>query len=372
MTTLTVTPDSYDFAANDLRDLKDTLSELDRVTIVTPASSINDICLNAETGRTGTGFAYSATALVQMCGLLAPGLAQLVNDLCGQWRKPGENMRFFSDALAVELFNRIARLRFDRKLIGLQLVRNNKTRVIDGLVGSKYRYLANSDFLERTVQTMIRLKANFHQAFLYGRQLVVRYSHSKDTAFNLAGEPYTFGYHFANSEIGGKSVRGAGLLINNLNGNSALAPFTGRDGGRVVHSGRDFEKKLHILLDIVVRNLPSKAKLIEDASTLDKHNLKMTAEHYEKECRRLAMVLVRRKLNLSFAKRVVSSTASMGRDNNASLVDTLSHEASLALAERTAYDLFAALIREACMLPIDQRETAEQCAYALLTGKVSI
>jgi hypothetical protein len=370
--TLTVAPDSYQFAAHEATELRKTLAEIDRQTIVVPAASMADFMLTVE-AKTSSGYKFSHVALTQLCALVGPGLVQLILDLSGQWRKPGEDRRLYSSDLAVEILNRILRLRFDRKLLGLQLVKNTKLKVIDGIVGSKYRYLANSDFLDRVDQACAGRHAKFHEAFLYGRQLVVRYSDQSNVKpYVIAGDQYAFGYHFANSEIGGRSVRAATLLVRCVTGDSALWPFADKSGGRVVHSGRDFEKRLHGLLDHITMKLPLHNDVESGGRLLEERSLKLGTEDHERRIRYLAQILTRRKLTQNFAKRVVSSAASRGRNDKDSLIDALPIDQRLVLTQRSAYDLFTALIHEARKLPIDQRETAEQVAYALLSGKIGI
>ena len=368
MSQLIVIPESYLFEAHEEIELRRMLIEIDRHTIVTPVGSSNgDLTLNEE-GHTSTGFTYSNIALAQLCALIAPGLAQLVLDLTGQWRKPGEDRRLYSMELAREVLNRCIRLRFDRRLAGLQLVRNTKTKVIDGIVGAKYRY---NDFFDRISKVCPTRHAKFHEACLYGRHLVARYINQRTDSgqYVLAGEPYTFGYHFANSEIGGKSVRASSLIVRCETGECALTPFNGVSGGRVVHSGRDFEKRLHELFDQIIRTLPDVTDLESCGIRLEDKNLGLGTDDHERRVRYLVQILTRRKLTQDIARRVVASAASIGSDKNDSLVDQLPSDQRAVLTTRTAYDLFVALIREARKLPIDQREIAEQVAHVLLTNK---
>jgi hypothetical protein len=367
---ITVDPNSYLFAGHELSDLKKVLLETDRHTLITPVANLTDLCLNEE-GKTGNGYAYTIGALNQLCGIVAPGLAQLVADVCGQWRKQNQDARIYSGQLAVEVLNRVIRLRFDRKLSNLQLVRNTKTKTIDGIVGAKYRYLSNSDFLERVDQECTNHGGKFIEACLYGRHFVIRYVNSKDPKpYTIVDEPYNFGYHFANSEIGGKSVRAATILVRCNTGHSALCPFASGTGGRVVHSGRDFEKRLHALMGHIIQKLPAKIALSAGGVLLEDKSLRLGDSDQEKRIRHLMQVLTRRRLTQQFARRVVSSAASKGRYDEDGLVDALPMGQRETLEGRTGYDLFVALIREAASLPIDQRETAEQVAYALLTGKI--
>lgn len=370
---LTVSPDSYQFATHEFTSLCDTLSSVDRVTMITPIASINDVALNPDTGKTTQGYTYSDVALLQLSALLAPGLAYVINDLSGQWRKPGEDKRFNSGELAVEIFNRTLKLRLDRKVIGLQLVRNTHTKTIDGLVGMRYRYLANSDFLERTTQLFNGSSTRFFEACLYGRQLCVRYiHHNTERDYDILGDAYAPGFHFANAEIAGFSIRAASLLIKRAQGYCALGQFTGKHGARLIHTGRNFDRNLQRLLTLMSDKLPRQTDLAEDIRELETTSLKLGTPYHQKRLRQLASLLARRKLTLQFARRVVASAANRGRSETDSLVDEIEADKKLILSNRTGYDLFVALIREARQLPIIQREIAEQTAYSMLTGKIHL
>lgn len=367
---LTLTPSSYQFTAKEEKELRELLLENDRSTVVTPVMSPkSDLYISTETGKTVTNYVYSDTAYVHLCGLISPGLAQFTQELSGQWRKPGEDKRRYSSELAIQAFNQAVKLRFDQELAGLQLVRNTRTKVIDGIVGTRYRYLANSDFLDKTTESLYRLDTKFHQAYLYGRQLVLRYVHPV-AAYEIAGEPYDSGFHFANSEIGGKSVRAACIVTQRSSGLCALGPFAGQDGGRVVHSGRDFEKRLHALLEAIIKRIPSKTEVERGGALLLSKSLGFGGEGHNRRCRQISGALTRKKVTLTFAKRVVSSAAAIGSDDSSLIADEFSSDQELVLSHRTGYDLFISLIREAKHLPIDQRETVEQVGYALLTGKL--
>src|SRR5690349_21563759 len=125
---LTARPPAYEFAAHEESDLKETLYEIDRNTAVSPVGAIQDILINPDTGQTASGYRYSDVAIAQLAALLAPGLQQLVLDVYGQWRRPGEDKRFYSPTQAIEIFNRIAKLRFEKKLAGMQLIRDVRNR----------------------------------------------------------------------------------------------------------------------------------------------------------------------------------------------------------------------------------------------------
>jgi hypothetical protein len=371
---LTARPEAYQFESHEERELRNALADVDRSTVVTPVASLNDVLLNADTGRTFSDYAYSDVAMSQVCSLIGAGLVQLVLDISGQWRKPGEDMRFFSGAHAVDIFNRLARLRFERKMVGMQFIRDTKQKVIDGVVGVRYRYLSNSEFLERVSQAYRGTRVKFFEGSLYGRQLAIRYVFDETRPdgnpwYTLAGEHFLPGFHFANSEVGGRSVRTASLLIRTGTNYCALGPYTEGHGGRVVHSGRSFERRLNNLLSNSVNRLPL-CHDVEGGARLLERSLHLEGEVRERNTRHLVTVLRRRKLTQAFAQRVVSAACARGRGDSDQLVDLMPNERRLVLESRTGYDLFISLIREARQLPLDQRETAEQVAYALLTGKI--
>jgi hypothetical protein len=366
-------PEAYAFDANEVAALRTALIEANRNTLITPVGAPTDVMLNADTGHLLNDYRYSDVAMAQICSLVAPGLLQLVLDVCGQWRKAGEDKRYFSGPHAIDIFNRMVRLRFDRKLAGMQLVRDTRNKTVDGLVGMRYRYLSNEDFFGRVEQTYQGTTRQFREACLYGRQLVIRYTIPVEAQIvELIGERFIPGFHFANTEVGGKSIRSAVMLIREHDNSCVLSPYSDSSGGRVVHSGKSFDRRLHGLLSNIAYRVPPKNQLLQGAQRLDMRKLELGGPNHEKAVRSLTTALRRKKLNLGFAKRVVSSAATKGRGDDDSLADRMPDERRLVLESRTYYDLFVALIREARQLPIDQRETAEQVAYAMLTGKVSI
>ncbi len=368
--TITTRPDAFQFEAHEVNDLRDALIEANRTTLITPIGSIQDVMLNPDTGQTCSGFTYSDVAFLQISSLLSSGLASIVLDLSGQYRKPGEDKHFFSGAYAVELFNRVLRLRFDRRLAGMQLVKDTKRKVIDGVVSARYRYLSNIDFYELVTNTFARQAVHLLEACLYGRQLILRFTYTGGLSYNVCGDEYLPGFHFGNTEVGGRSVRTANVVIKRSGGYCALGPY--RDGGRVVHSGRSFDRRVNSILSNIVNKLPTRALIEDKGNSLQSKSLGLGGQNADPIVKHLTGTLARKRLTLGFSQRVVSSAASLGSGENDGLMDMMPDERKLVLESRTGYDLFVALIREARKLPIDQREVAEQVAYALLTGKISI
>lgn len=374
--TITVRPEAFSFTSSQEPDLLEALSEADRNTVITPLNGPQDVLLNPDTGQTYDGYNYTDVSLPQICRLASPGLIQVLLDVSGQWRKPAEDRRHYSSVQAVDIFNRLVKLRFERKMTEVQFVRDTKRKIIDGVVGVRYRYLSNSDFFTNVKRIYKDTDTAFFEAMLYGRNLVLRYAHTEDSniapACTIGDDKYLVGYHFANSEIGGRSVRTAIFVGQPTTRYAALSPYRDGSGGRVIHSGRGFERRLHTLLGMATSRIPSQYEIECGGRALLARSLQLGTKLHDKTMKNLVSLLNRRKLKLSFSKRVVSSMASRGRDETNSIADYMPDERRLALESRTAYDFFVALIREARGLPLDQQELAEQVAYGLLTGKITI
>lgn len=366
--TLTTNPESYAFAADELPELNDMLAVTDRSTVISPVTAAADLCFT-ETGTLPGGYLYTGASFMQLCGLVSPGLSQLVQELSGQWRKVNDDIRLYSKELAIDVFNKIVRLRFDRVLSGMQLVRNTRAKTIDGIVGAKYRYLANSDFLSRVFRECVGFGATYASACLYGRQFVVRFVGTTQPV-TIQGDTYHRGYHFANSEIGGQAVRAAMLLIKHGTNYSAMCPFAD-GGGRVVHSGRDFEKRLHALVENIITQAPNHDDLSSSSKVLSK-SLGLGNSDHIKRLAQLSTILTRKGITQSLTQRILLSTAAQGSSDTDVTVDLAPSERVAIWQQRTGYDLFVALIRNAVRLPIEQREVVEQVAYNLLIGKTTL
>lgn len=366
---LTISPLSYRFNSSEEPELRETLIDIEKATNISPIISPNDVCINHETGLTFQGYRYTDVAFNQICAAIAPGLFQVINDITGQWRMPEDELRYFSGELAIELFNKLVRFRFNKQLPLMQFVKNIKEKCIDGVVGGRYRYLGNGDFFNRTYLSLSNKEYKFHEALLYGRHLVIRYA-ARTTQYVIADELYTHGFHFANSEIGGKSVRGAITLIREKTSDCALGPYFGKEGGRVIHSGREFEKKLHSLLEEIIKRIPRYAEIIDGGKAICDKLIGFGGSDQMKVVKRLTTFLTRHRMTQVLAQRIISRTISRGRDDEDSNIDVL-YEEMLEIAKgRSYYDLFVTIMREAYNLPIDQREKAEQLAYSILIGKL--
>lgn len=368
---IATSPKIYLFNETEDKALQEFLADVDRHTMILPINSPADLILDSEC-RTVRGYRYTTIALNQLCRALASGLAYLLPDVAGMYRKPNSDPRDYSLETSTEFLAKLIRLRFNRHLQTLQLVCNTQTKLIDGIVGVRYRYLSNNDFNQRAALTVReRRSSSFVEGGLYGRHLYLRYKWP-DTTFEVQeGDTYAMGIHFANSEIGGSAVRAAISLIRS-NGECALGQFSGNSGGRVIHSGADFEKRLSGLLGNIFIKMKRKEVYKELFDKLQGHNLQLSSLGDQRRLHRLSVSLGRKKLTQAFTRRVISSALAKGSSGEDRLADELPEDVALIIKQRTVYDLFTALMREARTLPLGHREQAEHVAYSLVMGLFTV
>src|SRR5260221_14634564 len=118
---LAVSPKMYKFDPQQERSMLSFLEDRDRATLVLPIGSPNDLILTPD-NVTARGYRYTHLALNQLCRLMCTGLAQLLPDVAGVWRKLTDDSRDFSSSIALDIFNKLVRLRFERSLQSLQMV----------------------------------------------------------------------------------------------------------------------------------------------------------------------------------------------------------------------------------------------------------
>jgi hypothetical protein len=366
---LAIDPTAYVFGKQYESQLRQRLAEFEKGTQLSPIMDGNGVLLQEDGTTVGTKHRYTTVALNQMCQLLAPGLAQLLFDLVGRNRRPDQPKGEFGLRTAVEVFNQIARFRRNR-IKERQLVRFLPGKTVDGIVGPKYRYLSNLGFYDR-VKDAVGSKAQFHEALLYGRYLVLRYVLPSrrfvySTGVSTRVESFVPGFHFVNSEIGEGSARAAVLFVRESTGETCIGPFT----GRVKHQGRDFDAKLSKLMLTVDHRIESADYYRERIGHLlaRKLGLGKGDKEDEKTKKAIVAVLVKQGLQQSMADKVLAATVMTGSGYHVGdpLLIARQH---LVLAGRTAYDVFTALMREAHALSVNAREAVEQVAYALLVGR---
>lgn len=351
------------------------MTEQDRHTVVVPLDQPEQLLLTPDCRTQKGGFRLGGTAFRQLCRAACPGLSNVVADVAGLRRQRDEADRArFSLADALMVLNTVVRRRFRTDLDGMQAVRDTRTGVIDGLVGRTYRRLPNLELYQRCAEVLrtYRVPVAFHGANLYGRYVVLHYQ-APAPLFAVAGpggpDAHHAGLYYSNSETGDGSVRAAATLVRAASATKALGHF-GR-AGRLIHAGKDFARRFEQLLNRAAESRPEPARLRAGAEALLARPLGFggTEDADEKRFVDLAQTLQVKGLSAGLAKRAVRAALVQGSFDRATAD---ARYARPAWAGRTAYDLYNALTRVACGLPITVRERVEQMAYALLTGRLTL
>lgn len=378
---LSVEPDARRFTSGQAGALLQHLQESESSSLFYPITADREVLFDAD-GRTVAGQSrFTHWAFFQLCQAVSPGLHRLVMDLSGMNRSAEAPRSDYSFSDAVAVLNLMIRRRFSSKLYGHHLLRDRRTNVIHGVVGSNYRWLPNKDLYDRT-NTIVRASRRpmqFHEAVLNGRWLMLRFRQT-DPFFSVPGpeseDPFYSGFHFSNNEVGLASVRAAAILLRGQDWTASMTPVV-----RLVHSsGRGFEQKLEMILAGVAERLRDPmfyqqnvlSRLLPVLLGLGRDSAGAWRDERSERRRRddLAHSLTRKKISGSLARRIISSVVAIGSYDGPRAEMTRTMRSTW--ATRTVYDLYNAIGREARRLSIGWQEKAEQLAYALLTGRLAI
>ena len=230
--------------------LVDFLSDQERITESWLIDDESQLALTRK-GKTVGGDRISWLALRQICKNLSSGLASSLSDLIGL-RRAAESMDGparmkadpdddFTVGEAAALYNLALKKRFGR-LFGFQAVRNTETKIIEAVVGSRYRRISNSEFLSAVSNIIesLDIELQFRSAVLYDRKISITYTLKGYDDCSL-----TPGLLVSNSEIGDAAIRATTILTNSEDCVMS-APFGKL--GRVAHSGKDLLGKLSQLI----------------------------------------------------------------------------------------------------------------------------
>lgn len=383
MQELTVNPVPKQFSMSQEMDFVKELEDSDRHSVMWQLSRPEDIVLDsqAEIG-TKPKFKLTTLALYQLCQNVCPGLYGFVRELSGVHRTVDEARSDYSIEDCVDIINRTIRRRFDSRLHGKVLLRNTKCGTIDGVLSPGYRWLSNLRLYEMTREAINHCESKpvFWEAQLSGRWLLLRYCNTKPYfSFSLPGENvnnheqlpgiterfYT-GYHFSNDELGRATVRGAPFLLRKDGLTAALAPLEAK--GRVRHSGASFEERLTQLLASTVDHVPSADKYESAVTDLLYQNLGLGNKLHKEEIKtrqKLVDKLVRKEIPVIVIRRIVGSLCTQPGFACRTKFEFRN-------VDKSKFDLYVAMGREAKTLPIRLRESVEQLAYELLFNKVTL
>ena len=383
MEELTVNPAPKRFSMSQENAFVQELEELDRHSVMWPMTRPEDIQLNSH-AEIGEGkFRLTTLALYQLCQNVCNGLYGFVRELSGVHRRIEEARSDYSFDESIDILNRLVRRRFDSRLHGKVLLRNTKYGTIDGVLSPGYKWLSNLHLYEMTKEAMRQCDPEpvFWEAQLNGRWLLLRYCNLQPyfqfeiPGLNVGGrsqivaanERFYTGYHFSNDELGRANVRGANYLLRK-NGHTAALASLDFKGGRVRHLGSSFEERLTQLLARTIDKLPDpdvykSATVALTAQTLGLGHPLQKEETLARQ--KLADKLSRKDLPVTITRKIVASVCTNPSYSSPDVVEFRN-------TDRTRFDLYAAMGREAKHLPIRLRESVEQMAYELLFNKISL
>jgi len=358
------------FAADATDAFIDHTSQVDANTLVSPIVDPADVALDDNGKLRTNGYRLTYLAVQQLGKYTATGLTQLVTDIGGIRRSRRGYDGAISVATAARILNACVKLRFrtPEGLYGRQLLQNNETRVVDGIVGPSYRYLPHRTLYE-AASDMLRAAlppATFHEVVLIGRRLSMVF-HFDSPLFTLAdGATYGGGYYFANSEVGECGVHAAFILTLLGTSSRCLAkPQT------LAHTGRAFTRKLGGMLASTVVDANYAEMLRNRAEGLSSIPLSLTNDKgivNAARRRRLVQLLHGRNIAQSVAATAVDRAIYVGAGGDRFLDRRDAGE----FASRTAYDLFRALMSLAEEHHSALREQVERTAFDLLTGRFNV
>lgn len=351
------------FQRNQESDLVTALEQQDAATLLMPVSQVTDLVLDTR-GRLPDGYRFTAAAFRQVCGLLAPGLFRAVADLAGEYQAATSVREDYSVAEASHIYNSVLKRRFTARLEGARLVRHVDEKRIDGVIGSRYRWLDNRSFLA-AIQDALGcgpLSIRFVEATLSGRRLSVRFAARVSIAELPDGGSVYPGYFFVNSESGGESpVQGSSLLVMPRLKGYALGPLV--TGGRLVHVGKDFGKKLELLCAEVAQTVPDSEWVKLALRHTSQRNLRIPNDREERRTRvrKLVRWLQRREVPSRLSRRCVDSALGLGaHDDSPFFIPSRNFDSIV------VYDLYKSLVDCAKSLYPLARERLERAAYDVL------
>lgn len=368
------------FNKGDYPKLVDVLAECERTTESWFIDEESQLALSRK-GTTVGGDRVSWLAMRQVCKVLSSGLSLSLLDLLGMKREPEDLDKSyksvadpdedFSVGEAASLYNLALKKRFGR-LFGFQAIRNADTKVIEAVVGNRYRRLPNGDFVSAVSSALesCDVPLTFHSASVSGRKISVMYS-----ADGYDDSPLRPGIRLVNSEIGDSAIKAA-VVVMCENGSTMMSSYGKLS--RVSHSGKDLMDKLSRLISSTVDKISHQslsssglAKRIENSSRL---SLGFSGnEGDEKRFKEFIEFLTERAgLTYFMAKRCLAMvlTGEEPKINNFAML-----ERSTTWPKKSAMDLVNAIIQESLSqrtLYYNTTDRFERVAWGIFFNKIAL
>jgi hypothetical protein len=376
MKELSISPVTTRYGMHQEDQLVKQLEDLDRHSSMIEVAAPQDVLLDPK-GRVSYGslkFRYTHLALSQLCNHLGGNIFGFIRELSGAHRTIDEERSDYSFDEALNLLNKIINLRFTTRLAGKKLLRNVSTLTIDGIMGGHYQWLPNIRMYELTkaAATDHHLGPEFYESVLYGRWLLMRYAcHKPYFSFPVIGrdapDRFYAGFHFSNDEVGQASIRGAAMLLRQKGRTSSITEFKPTE--RIKHLGDTLEAKVTAMIGDAFKRLEEPEVYAEKLQKLSNVSLGLNHKDVKADLKvrdNIVRRLLRKEMPKDLARKFVDSAMGQGSYDDHK-VDALDNP-----GDRTVYDLYNSIGREARSLSVRHREAAEQIAYSLMMGNLSL
>ena len=359
---LTAVAEIQKFKGSQEAELFKTLERADRTTEIIPIGCQEDVLMNSN-GTFGNGLRATRWALYQLSKHLCPGLYNCLDELVTL--EPDKGI-----VAAVDIFNRIVRLRFRDTLAGYMWLVDQHTKTIEAVVSSKYRFVSNLAAYQTIKDALSPIPTKFQEAELAGRWMLLRF-YDPRKLFAIGEQRFFKGFHFSNHEGGQASLHAANTVVRD-----GPLTFAANMSGEqhVRHVGGSIKQRIKDVLSRIMSHKIDLAAIENNVKVLMGQTLGLGLAKEEDEDKRrkdlVGQLSARERLHKTLASRILAGAIT--QPHNVSEPRPAFAISRKDLQALTSWDLVIALCREAKSLPIASRERAEQLSYALLTGRLRL
>lgn len=356
-----------EFRKEQFAELQKLLTSRDANTLLMAAGSPGALQMRPDGKTLDGGYTFTSAAWQQAANVLASGASLFLSDLSGTTGSSADNL--VDGGAAIRAWNDLVELRFPR-FRQKRLVLREQERLIDGVVSVSYQLLENGDLLGQLEDAMVTAaaRAAFYFGTVHGRDVALWYRHTAPL-FSLDGNYYG-GYYFSNTEVARASLR-AKLALFGPAGVCAFSPESST--GKVVHSGRTFDKRVQKAIHTVFQQEWRPAELQAAVARLKACPLGfttgMTPAERTSHRKHLLTVLRGRGVPMVTIQDVLQRLLPTPQELAENPADIIKW-AGLAYADVTNYDLYAGLLAAARNLRGVVRESVEQAAYDLFVNPI--
>lgn len=356
------------FSAAQENDFVHFLEEQQRNTVIEPISDIQQLLLRPDGAIAESGYRFNPIGFSSVAAALTSGLNSVFNELSGetQYRHASGEAAANLPA-AVSVFNTVLQANFER-IQERNILINSGTGTIEGFLGLDHKLLPNSvfsDIVSREMTAQQGASATFYRAEVVGRDVRIYYSDANNKwNYTCRGVKHMLGggWYFSNREDSGSSVRAAAALLSRF----GLGLAVNGNKNSVRHSGADIVGRASLLVSrIAAKNFYSRLELEPALKRLSRQRLyKNEHQRFDDVIERWVAFLLPFKISKDDAKNICKSALLVGADIAAA--DPLSKYDQRALAARTMYDLFCAVLRYARGQYYTTRELLQKTALDIV------